>query len=73
MSDAKSWKDSFNYLKDKSVNPVRACATYEQIEAQNRKNEQRYGMSSLRDDDKGVEIATAKYFERLKEEYMRTE
>ena len=45
MSDTKSWNDSFGYLKDKTVNPTRACATYEQIEAQNKKNEQRYGGS----------------------------
>ena len=71
MSDTKSWNKSFEYLKDKTVNPVRACATYEQIEAQNRKNDQRYGRSSL--GDKGVDIATSKYFARLKKEYMRTE
>ena len=73
MSDTKSWNNSFNYLKDKTVNPVRACATYEQIEAQNRKNEQRYGRSSLRVKDKGVDIAEANAMARLKEEYMSTE
>lgn len=57
MSDKKSWNDSFNYLKDKTVNPVRACATYEQIEAQNRKNEQRYGGSpGLKWKDRGEDV-----------------
>jgi len=59
MSDKKSWNDSFNYLKDKTVNPVRACATYEQIEAQNRKNERRYGGSpGLRCKDRGEDVRT---------------
>ena len=72
MSDAKSWKDSFDYLKP--VNPVRACATYEQIEAQNRKNDQRYsGSPGLWAKDRGVDIAETKAMSRLKEEYMRTE
>ena len=70
MSDKESWINSFTYMAPK-VNPARACATYEQVEAQNRKNAVRYGGSSL--GDKGVDIATAKYFERLKEEYMRTD
>jgi len=65
MSDTKSWNDSFGYLKVKAVNPTRACATYEQIEAQNKKNEQRYGW------DKGK--ATDAAMSRLREEYMRTE
>ena len=73
MSDKESWINSFTYMADKTVNPVRACATYEQIEAQNRKNDHRYGRSSLRVKDKGVDIAEANAMARLKEEYMRTE
>ncbi len=72
MSEIKSWESLNKYMAQK-VNPARACATYEQVEAQNRKNENRYGMSSLRVKDKGVDIAEANAMARLKEEYMRTE
>ena len=72
MSDKESWINSFTYMAPK-VNPARACATYEEIEAQNRKNHNRYGMSSLRVKDKGVDIAEVNAMARLKEEYMRTE
>ena len=57
MSDTNSWNKSFDYLKNKTVNPVRACATYEQVEAQNRKNEQRYGGSpGLWAKDRGEDV-----------------
>lgn len=72
MSDKESWINSFTYMAPK-VNPVRACATYEQVELQNRKNDNRYGRSSLRVKDRGVDIAETKAMARLKEEYMRTE
>ena len=75
MSDTESWINSFTYMAVKTVNPVRACATYEQIEAQNRKNEQRYGGSpGLWAKDRGEDVViTGKAMARLREEYMRTE
>jgi len=72
MSDTKSWNDSFAYLKDKTVNPVRACATYEQIEAQNRKNNQRYGGSpGLWTKDRGIDIEVKPVSTQLEELYIK--
>ena len=64
MSDLISWSELNRFIAKK--NPARACATYEQVEAQNRKNENRYGMSSLRVKDKGVDIAEANAMARFK-------
>ena len=57
MSNKESWEGVARFIKRKTVNPVRACATYEQIEAQNRKNEQRYGGSpGLKWKDRGEDL-----------------
>jgi len=42
MSDLKSWSELNRFIA-KKTNPRSACATYEQIEAQDKKNKLRYG------------------------------